>query len=57
MPLRHVGRRVYEFALPPLGERLPAIEFHLEAELDGAARRWPVSERGLDQTIVLADGA
>ncbi len=57
VPLRHVDRRVYEFALPPLGERLPAIEFHLEAELDGAARRWPVSERGLDQTIVLADGA
>ncbi len=53
-PLRHVGRRVYEAALPGLGASSPAIEYHIDAEVAGASLRWPASDRGLDQTVVLS---
>jgi len=31
------------------------LEYHLEAVLDGAAMRWPASDVGTDQTLVLFD--
>ena len=52
-PLRHVARRVYEAALPALDPANPAIEYHVEARAGAAALRWPASDRGLDQTVVL----
>jgi hypothetical protein len=54
-PLRHVGRRVYEAALPQLDPALPSIEYHVEVQAGADTGRWPASDRGLDQTVVLAE--
>ena len=53
--LRHVGRHVFEAALPELGTALPAIEYHVEAQDGDASARWPVSDSGLDQTVVMIE--
>jgi hypothetical protein len=55
VPLRPVARWVHEVTLPPLDPKKPLLEYHLEAELDGAAVRWPASDVGMDQTLVLFD--
>lgn len=52
--LQHVARRIYEASLPPLTAEHSALEYHLTAKLDGALLRWPVSERGFDQIVVLS---
>lgn len=52
-PLHPLGRHVYEALLPKLDASRPAIEYHIEAKAGGAAMRWPASDRGLDQTVVL----
>ena len=48
-----LGRQVYEAVLPALGGSLTAIEYHIGAGAAGDAARWPVSDTGLDQTVVL----
>ncbi|ACB75512.1 malectin domain-containing carbohydrate-binding protein [Opitutus terrae] len=55
VPLRHVARRVYEAELPALGAEHPALEYAIEATLDGASHRWPASDRELGQTVILAE--
>ncbi len=55
VPLNHVARRVYDVALPALTEQQPAIEYHLEATVGTEQIRWPVSDHGRDQTVILAD--
>lgn len=54
-PLRHVARRGYQFELPALSEAHPSLEYHVEAKLDDATHRWPISDHGMDQTVVLAE--
>jgi hypothetical protein len=54
-PAGHVARQVWRAALPALSADHPALAYHLEAEIDGTPCRWPVSERGLDQTVILAE--
>ena len=54
-PLRHVNRRVYLATLPQLDPSSEAIEYHIEARVGGSTERWPVSDRGLDQTVVMFD--
>ena len=44
---------IYEAALPPLGPAGPAVEYHIEAQVGEVSLRWPASDRGLDQTVVL----
>jgi hypothetical protein len=51
--LSRLGRHVYEAALPALEESQPAIEYHIEAAAAGEAARWPVSDTGLNQTVIL----
>ncbi|MFA5265931.1 MAG: malectin domain-containing carbohydrate-binding protein [Opitutaceae bacterium] len=53
IPLKQVARWVYEVALPALTPEVPMIEYHIEAKLDGQASRWPASEVGCDQTLIL----
>jgi hypothetical protein len=53
--LRHVGRRVFEATLPELDSKSPSIEYHIEAQAGDDTVRWPASDRGLDQTVVLFD--
>lgn len=54
-PLQHVARQVWQAELPALDADHPAMEYHLEAAIDGSACRWPVSDRGLGQTVILAE--
>jgi hypothetical protein len=54
-PAVHVARQVWQAALPALNADQPALEYHLEASIDGTVCRWPVSDRGLDQTVILAE--
>jgi hypothetical protein len=51
--LAHLGRHVYQAALPALGPSSPAIEYHIEARAGENTARWPASDRGLDQTVIL----
>ncbi len=53
VPLQLVARWVHEVTLPTLDPKRPLLEYHIEAVLDGQATRWPVSDRGSDQTLVL----
>jgi len=53
IPLRPVSRWVYEADLPPLDPKAPIGEYHVEALLDGNPARWPASDSGRDQTLVL----
>jgi hypothetical protein len=53
LPLTHVARRVYEAALPGLDLANPAVEYHIEARIGSATLRWPASDRGLDQTVIM----
>jgi hypothetical protein len=55
IPLQAVSRWVNEVALPPLDPRAPIAEYHIEATLDGKAARWPASDSGRDQTMVLSE--
>jgi hypothetical protein len=52
-PLQHVARNVYSATLPALTPNEPNFEYHIEAELDGKTLRWPASDSGLDQTVIL----
>jgi len=52
-PFRRVARRVYEAQLPGLDLANPALEYHVEARIGAATLRWPASDRGLDQTVIL----
>jgi len=52
-PFRHVARRVYEASLPRLNFPNPAAEYHVEAKIGEASLRWPSSDRGLDQTVIM----
>jgi hypothetical protein len=54
--LGHLGRHVYEATLPALGSSEPAVEYHIEVKAGGAMVRWPSSDRGLDQTVILGSG-
>ncbi len=53
IPLRPVSRWVNEVDLPPLDPKAPIAEYHIEAVLDGDSVRWPASDSGRDQTLVL----
>jgi hypothetical protein len=53
LPLRPVARWVWEVTLPAVDAQTPLIEYHLEAVLDGQGHRWPASDSGIDQTLVL----
>jgi len=48
-----LARGVYEAVLPPVDPAHPALEYHIEARAGDAALRWPASDRGLDQTLIL----
>ncbi|HXQ81085.1 MAG TPA: malectin domain-containing carbohydrate-binding protein [Opitutaceae bacterium] len=52
-PLHHVARRVYEASLPRLDSPNPAAEYHVEAVVGEASLRWPSSDHGLDQTVIM----
>jgi hypothetical protein len=52
-PFAHVARRVYQVALPRLVFPHPAVEYHVEAQVGQAIVRWPASDRGLDQTLIM----
>jgi len=52
-PFARVARKVYEARLPALDPANPAVEYHVEARIGAAAVRWPASDRGLDQTVIL----
>jgi hypothetical protein len=53
IPLKPVARWVNEAVLPPLDPKAPIAEYHIEAMLDGSLVRWPASDSGRDQTLVL----
>jgi hypothetical protein len=55
-PLEHEARHVYLAALPALDASRTAIEYHVDARVGGEALRWPVSDTGMDQTVVLLGG-
>jgi hypothetical protein len=55
IPLRHISRWANEAVLPPLNAKAPIAEYHIEATLDGRAERWPASDSGRDQTMVLSE--
>lgn len=55
-PLRPLGRHVYEAALPAPGPSGRGIEYHVEARAGAVAARWPASDRGADQTVILGPG-
>jgi hypothetical protein len=55
IPLRPVARWVNEADLPPLDPKAPIAEYHVEAVLDGGPVRWPASDTGRDQTLVLSE--
>jgi hypothetical protein len=51
--LGRLGRHVYQATLPALGPTSPSIEYHIEATAGDDSVRWPASDRGLDQTVIL----
>lgn len=52
-PLALEARSVYRAVLPDLGTNRPAIEYYLEADLDGQTVRWPAEAPAVGQTVVL----
>lgn len=51
--LTHVTRGVHKVALPVLDAMTPAIEYYMEATLDGVPIRWPATGGNINQTVVL----
>jgi hypothetical protein len=51
--LARLGRHVYQADLPAMEASNPAVEYHIEARVGGDAARWPASDIGLDQTVIL----
>jgi hypothetical protein len=47
------SRSVFRAALPALGPHLPAIEYYLEADLDGQTVRWPADAPAGGQTLIM----
>jgi len=54
-PLHPVDRWVYTVTLPAPAPSSPIIEYHIAAQLDGQKERWPISDRGMDQTVVMLE--
>ncbi|MFG0251364.1 MAG: malectin domain-containing carbohydrate-binding protein, partial [Phycisphaerales bacterium JB038] len=52
---RHLGRGVYELALPGLDGR--GLEYVLEAEVAGRRLRWPATQEGVGQTVTAQPAA
>lgn len=55
-PAARVARRVFGVSLPRLYAGNPALEYHVEARVGDSTLRWPASDRGLDQTVILDGG-
>lgn len=54
VPLDQVARRVYHATLPTLSEAQAAVEYYVQASFgEDRPIRWPASDHGINQTLVL----
>lgn len=51
----HVARAVYEVDLPAVDSAHPAFEYHIDAIAGTRDLRWPISDHGANQSVVLGD--
>lgn len=55
VPLRHVGRSVFEAVLPPAPANVFAVEYYVEATGDNKTLRFPPTAPRLNQTVVTTE--